>query len=76
LHRKELENADDEKEKHRELVAEYRQKFANPYNAARKGYLDDVVEPADTVPYVAAALEILRSKREFRPQKKHGLIPL
>lgn len=76
LHRKEIEEADDPKEKHKQLVVEYREKFANPFNAAKKGYLDDVVEPADTLPYIASVLELLKSKREFRPQKKHGLIPL
>jgi methylmalonyl-CoA carboxyltransferase large subunit len=76
LFRKELQKAEDPKKRHTELVNEYRESFANPYLAARKGYLDDVIEPSDTRSYIVSALEILRSKREFRPQKKHGLIPL
>jgi methylmalonyl-CoA carboxyltransferase large subunit len=58
------------------LAAEYREAFASPYVAAGRGYLDDIIEPADTRAYLAASLEVLRAKREQRPQKKHGLIPL
>jgi methylmalonyl-CoA carboxyltransferase large subunit len=76
LFRKELAEADDEKARHAELVREYREQHANPYNAASHGYLDDIIEPADTRSYVATVLEILKSKRELRPQKKHGLIPM
>ena len=55
---------------------EYSDKFSNPYVAAARGLVDDVIEPADTRAYIALSLEILGSKREIRPEKKHGLIPL
>jgi methylmalonyl-CoA carboxyltransferase large subunit len=76
LYRKEIaEAADAEKERVRRLD-EYKDTFANPFFAASHGMVDDVIEPADTRAYLAAALEVLRAKRELRPQKKHGLIPL
>jgi acetyl-CoA carboxylase carboxyltransferase component len=59
-----------------ELVGEYRQKFANPYVAAQKGYIDEVIEPAETRPKLISALESLITKREPRPFRKHGNIPL
>ncbi|MEM2336444.1 MAG: carboxyl transferase domain-containing protein, partial [Candidatus Bathyarchaeia archaeon] len=59
-----------------ELVSEYRRKFANPYVAAQKGYIDDVIEPAETRPKLISALEMLMTKREPRPSKKHANIPL
>ncbi|UCH88049.1 MAG: methylmalonyl-CoA carboxyltransferase [Thermoplasmata archaeon] len=58
------------------LVADYRNKFASPYIAAERGYVDDVIEPQDTRPRLIDALESLLSKREGRPAKKHGNIPL
>jgi propionyl-CoA carboxylase beta chain len=58
------------------LVADYRKKFASPYIAAERGYVDDVIEPQDTRPRVIDALESLINKREGRPAKKHGNIPL
>jgi propionyl-CoA carboxylase beta chain len=74
--RKEIEKADDKKKKRQELVSEYRKKFANPYIAAEKGYVDDVIEPQETRPKVINALHTLLNKREPRPSKKHGNIPL
>ena len=76
IFRKEIDGAKDPKAREAELVREYREKFANPYIAARMGYLDDIIEPQDTRPRVANALAMLRSKRETRPPKKHGNIPL
>ncbi len=67
--------ADPEAERAR-LVAEYRAKFANPYVAAARGYLDDVIEPKETRPRLINALEMLRNKRDTNPPKKHGNIPL
>jgi len=58
------------------LVSDYRKKFASPYIAAERGYVDDVIEPQDTRPRVIDALESLINKREGRPAKKHGNIPL
>jgi propionyl-CoA carboxylase beta chain len=74
--RKEIEKVEDKKKKRQELVSEYRKKFANPYIAAEKGYVDDVIEPQETRPKVINALHTLLNKREPRPSKKHGNIPL
>ncbi|MEG1880403.1 MAG: carboxyl transferase domain-containing protein, partial [Oscillospiraceae bacterium] len=60
----------------KEKIAEYTEKFANPYVAASRGYVDDVIEPDSTRPRIISALEMLMSKRETRPSKKHGNIPL
>ena len=53
-----------------------RTKFANPYVAAARGFIDDVIEPRETRPKIIAALEMLRNKRDTNPPKKHGNIPL
>lgn len=76
LYRREIESADDPEAERGKRIAEYREAFANPYVAAGRGLVDDVIEPADTRLYLAASLQVLRSKRELRPQKKHGLIQL
>ena len=76
IFRKEIDAARDPKAREAELVREYRGKFANPYIAARMGYLDDIIEPPETRPRVVNAFTMLRSKRETRPPKKHGNIPL
>lgn len=57
-------------------IQEYKNKFANPYVAASRGYIDDVIEPDSTRPRIIAALEMLRSKRDSRPAKKHGNLPV
>ena len=67
--------ADPEAERAR-LVAEYRARFASPYAAAARGYIDDVIEPKETRPRLIAALEMLKNKRDSNPPKKHGNIPL
>jgi propionyl-CoA carboxylase beta chain len=74
--RKELDKAEDPVKRKAELVAEYREKFANPYIAAERGYLDDVIEPKETRPRLINALEMLSNKRDANPAKKHGNIPL
>ena len=74
--RKEMEKAGDPIQRKAELVDEYRQKFANPYIAAERGYLDDVIEPHETRPRLINALEMLQNKRDSNPSKKHGNIPL
>jgi methylmalonyl-CoA carboxyltransferase large subunit len=74
--RHEIDSADDKAERRKELIEEYRETFANPYVAAGRRLIDDVIEPAETRRYLALALESLHGKRELRPQKKHGLIPL
>jgi acetyl-CoA carboxylase carboxyltransferase component len=76
LFRKELKEAQDPKAERERLVAEYREKFANPYNAASGGHIDDVIIPAETRPRLIAALELLRDKQAKLPPKKHGNMPL
>ena len=76
IFRKELAASDDPEKRKAELVAEYREKFANPYVAASRGYIDDVIEPRDTRPRLINALEMLSNKRDSNPPKKHGCIPL
>ena len=58
------------------MIEEYRSKFSNPYIAASRGYVDDIIEPSATRPMIISALQMLESKRENRPAKKHGNIPL
>ena len=74
--RREIEDADDKAARRAQLVNEYRETFSNPFVAAGRRLVDDIVEPAETRVYLARALESLHGKRELRPQKKHGLIPL
>jgi len=76
LYRKEIAEAGDARAEREKRVGEYRTAFSNPYVAAGRGMIDDIIEPADTRIYLASALEVLRAKRQTRPQKKHGLIPL
>src|SRR4029079_9163327 len=76
IFRKELAQAVDPVARKAELVAEYREKFANPYVAASRGYIDDVVEPHETRARLINGLEMLHNKRDSNPQKKHGNIPL
>jgi acetyl-CoA carboxylase carboxyltransferase component len=76
IFRNELKKAKDPESRRAELVADYREKFASPFIAARRGYIDDVIEPQETRPRLIAALEACASKREGRPAKKHGNIPL
>ena len=74
--RKELEDAADPEARRAELIEEYRSQFANPYAAAERGYVDDVIEPRRTRPVLIDALEASLTKRERRPARKHGNIPL
>ncbi len=76
IFRKELAQAEDPAARKAELVAEYREKFANPYVAASRGYIDDVIEPHETRARLINGLEMLHNKRDSNPQKKHGNIPL
>ncbi|NLM10873.1 MAG: methylmalonyl-CoA carboxyltransferase [Clostridiaceae bacterium] len=76
IFRKDIAKSDDPVKFRAEKIQEYRDKFSNPYIAAARGYVDDVIEPAKTRIHLAAALEMLTSKRETRPAKKHGNIPL
>jgi propionyl-CoA carboxylase beta subunit len=74
--RKELADATDPEARREELIADYRERFANPYAAAERGYVDDVIEPRRTRPVLIDALETALTKREERPPRKHGNIPL
>ena len=76
IFRRELAGADDTESKRAELIADYEDKFANPYRAAELGLVDEVIEPRETRPKLIRALEMLRNKREELPPKKHGNIPL
>ena len=68
--------ADDAAAEHRRLVAEYETEFSNPYVAAARGYIDEVILPRETRPRLIRALQVLENKRSTNPQKKHGNIPL
>ncbi|MBK8176462.1 MAG: acyl-CoA carboxylase subunit beta [Rhodospirillales bacterium] len=76
LYSKEIKEAENPKARRAELVAEYRAEFASPYMAASRGYITDVIEPSQTRGMVALSLRKLLGKRELRPPKKHGNIPL
>lgn len=76
IFRKELAASEAPEARKEELVQEYREKFANPYVAASRGFIDDVIEPRDTRPRLINALEMLSNKRDSNPPKKHGCIPL
>ncbi|HEY5057808.1 MAG TPA: acyl-CoA carboxylase subunit beta [Gaiellaceae bacterium] len=76
IFRRELESAADPEARRAELIAEYEQRFANPYAAAERGYVDDVIEPRRTRPVLISALETTLTKAEPRPRRKHGNIPL
>ncbi len=76
IFRREIERAADPATRRDELVAEYTERFANPYIAAERGYVDEVIEPQRTRPRLIQALEMCVTKREARPPRKHGNIPL
>jgi propionyl-CoA carboxylase beta chain len=76
LFKREIAAAKDPEKKLEELVTEYREKFADPYHAASRGFLDDVIDPRDTRPRLIEALQTLLTKRDTNPKKKHGNIPL
>jgi acetyl-CoA carboxylase carboxyltransferase component len=74
--KREIEQSPDPEATRQRLIEEYRQRFANPYVAASRGFIDDVIEPRETRPRIIAALELLKNKRDTLPPKKHGNIPL
>jgi len=76
VYKRELQQAADPTSRRAELVAEYTEKYANPYAAAERGYVDDVIDPADTRVKLIAGLAMLKSKREELPRRKHGNMPL
>jgi propionyl-CoA carboxylase beta chain len=76
LFRKEIAESGDGERATEGKIEEYRQKFAHPYVAASRGFLDDIIDPRDTRPRLIDALETLQTKRDKNPPKKHGNIPL
>jgi propionyl-CoA carboxylase beta chain len=76
IFRKELAEANDQSQRQAELVEDYQSRFANPYVAAERGYIDAVIEPRETRPALIKALKIARTKRQSMPARKHGNIPL
>jgi acetyl-CoA carboxylase carboxyltransferase component len=76
IYRREISSAEDPEKKRSELATEYREHLANPYIAAQRGYIDDVIEPSETRPRLINALNTLQNKRDQNPPKKHGNIPL
>ncbi len=76
IFRRQIGEADDPEEKREELIADYEERFNNPMVAAEMGYIDDVIDPRETRPYLIKALQMIRTKRPERPPRKHGNIPL
>ena len=76
IYRDEIKKSDNPDETRKELIQEYKDKFANPYVTAARGYIDDVIDPMETRPRIIRALEMLQNKRDTNPPKKHGNIPL
>ncbi|MEI2638686.1 MAG: acyl-CoA carboxylase subunit beta [Microthrixaceae bacterium] len=76
VHRRTVSEADDPEAKRAELIEEYEQTYLNPWEATDRGYVDDVIDPAETRTKIIAGLEVLRSKREELPNRKHGNMPL
>lgn len=76
VYRRELQQAANPAERRKELVAQYGAKYSNPYAAAERGYIDDVIDPAETRTKLIAGLKMLQSKREELPRRKHGNMPL
>jgi propionyl-CoA carboxylase beta chain len=76
ISRKSIAASDKPEETKRQLVSEYEERFSNPYFAAARGYIDDVIDPAETRPKLIRALETLGNKVDTNPKRKHGNIPL
>jgi propionyl-CoA carboxylase beta chain len=76
ISRDEIEAAKDPQAVRQRLIGDYQEEFSNPYKAAELGYIDDVIDPAETRPKIIEALRMLRTKRDTNPPKKHGNIPL
>jgi acetyl-CoA carboxylase carboxyltransferase component len=76
IYRETIQKSENPEETRRNLIAEYQEKFANPYVTAARGYIDDVIDPRETRPKLIRALEMLQNKRDTLPPKKHGNIPL
>jgi acetyl-CoA carboxylase carboxyltransferase component len=76
VYRREIQTAADPEARRTELIEEYKERYANPWVAAERGYVDDVIDPAETRAKIIAGMDMLRSKREELPRRKHGNVPL
>jgi propionyl-CoA carboxylase beta chain len=76
IYRKDITNSPTPDERRQRLIDDYKAHFANPYSAAERGYIDDVIEPRQTRPKLIRALRTLQTKRVDGPKRKHGNIPL
>jgi propionyl-CoA carboxylase beta chain len=76
IHRRDIQSSPTPDERREKLIGDYKARFANPYSAAERGYIDDVIVPHETRPKLIAALETLSTKRVQGPKRKHGIIPL
>jgi propionyl-CoA carboxylase beta chain len=76
VHRRDLAAAEDPEALRAQLIDDYEERYANPYIAAERGFIDDVIDPAETRRILARSLDLLRGKREDLPKRKHGNMPL
>ena len=76
IHRRDIQSSPTPELRREKLIGDYKARFANPYSAAERGYIDDVIIPHETRPKLVTALETLQTKREPGPRRKHGNIPL
>jgi propionyl-CoA carboxylase beta chain len=76
IYRRDIASSPTPDERRQKLMDDYKARFANPYSAAERGYIDDVIEPHETRPRLIRALETLETKRVPTPKRKHGNIPL
>jgi acetyl-CoA carboxylase carboxyltransferase component len=76
VHRRDLMESDDQSALRTQLVEDYEERYATPYIAAERGFIDDVIDPAETRRVLSRSLDLLRGKREDLPKRKHGNVPL
>ncbi len=76
VHRRDLAGAEDPEALRAQLMEDYEERYSNPYIAAERGFIDDVIDPAETRRVLARSLDLLRGKREELPKRKHGNVPL
>jgi propionyl-CoA carboxylase beta chain len=76
IYRRQVNEAEDPESERRRLIEDYEEQFNNPMIAAGMGFIDDVIDPRETRPYLIKALQMIRTKRPDRPPRKHGNIPL
>jgi len=76
IFRREIAGAEDKEAMEAKLTKEYKERFANPFSAAERGYIDEIIEPSQTRPMLISSLRLLETKRDKNPPRKHGNIPL